>query len=330
MASHLARKRRSLRRLVSLGAALIAAPIAVAQQATKTVRISVLGNEDTPPWQGFRQGLQELGYVEGRNVAIEWRWSEGVTDRLPALPAELVGLYPDVIVVSSTQAARAVMQATRTIPIVMAVSAYPDKIGLVDSLARPGGNVTGLSNVGPELMAKKLELLREVAPKLSHLAVLWNPASPVEALAMRELLDAAAVAGVTILPFEARNPDAVKAAVAAIAASPANGLYALGNPVNFKNRQLITDFALSQRLPSIYDERLFVEAGGLISYAPSFFDMFRRAAIYVDKILKGARPADLPVEQPVRLELAINLRTARTLELTVPPALRVRADRIFE
>jgi putative ABC transport system substrate-binding protein len=321
-------KRRGFLRLVFSGTALVAPPFGAAQQVTKTVRIAALGNEDTPPWQAFRQALRDLGYIEGANVAIDWRWSGGFTERLPVLAAELVALNPDVIVASSTQAVRAAMQATSTIPIVMTVSAFPDKLGLVESLARPGGNVTGLSNFGPQLMAKRIELLKEIAPTLSQLAVLWNPASPVEPLAQHELRTAAAAAGVTILPFETRNPDAVKAALADVAASPADGLYAVGNPINFKGRQLIADFALDRHLPSIYDERLFVEAGGLISYAPSFTDLFRRAATYVAKILKGAKPADLPVEQPAKFELAINLKTARRLDLTVPPALLLRADQV--
>jgi putative ABC transport system substrate-binding protein len=303
---------------------------AEAHQAGKMYRIAVLGNENNPPWQGFRQGLRDLGYVDGRNVTMEWRWSEGKTERLPGLAMELVALKPDVIVASGTQAVRAAKQATSAIPIVMTTSSYPDKIGLVESLSRPGGNITGLSNVGPELSGKKLELLKEIAPKASRVAVLWNPASPVEPLTVRELLTAARAVGVEIQSVEVRSPDDFSAAFAALSSSRVDALLALGNPINFRGRQLIADFALRNRLPSIYDERLFVDAGGLMSYAPSFTDSFRHAATYVDKILKGAKPADLPVEQPTKFELVINLKTAKALGLTIPPSLLLRADQVIE
>ena len=316
---------------VILTLSVILAPLAAqAQPAGKVYRIGVLGNENAPPWEGFRQGLRELGYVDSRNVTMEWRWSEGKTDRLPALAIELVGLRVDIIVASGTQAVRAAKQATSTIPIVMAVSSYPERIGLVASLARPGGNVTGLSNVAPELSGKKLELLKEIAPKASRLAVLWNRASPVEPLGLQALRAAAPAAGMEILSVEVSTADDYPAAFASVASRRAHALMAHGNPVNFKNRQLIADFALRSRLPSIYEERLFVEAGGLMSYAPSFTDLFRRAATYVDKILKGAKPADLPVEQPTRFELVINLKTAKTLGLTIPPLVLFRADQVIE
>lgn len=303
---------------------------AVAQPPGKIYRVGVLGNENNPPWEGFRQGLRELGYVDGRNVTIEWRWSEGKPDRFPDLATEVVALKPDVIVASGTQAIRAAKRATSAIPIVMTTSSYPDKIGLVASLSRPGGNVTGLSNVGPELSGKKLELLKEVAPKASRVAVLFNPASEVEPLAVRELSAAAPAVGVEIQPVEVRSPDDFSAAFAALSRSRVDALLALGNPINFRGRQLLADFALKNRLPSIYDERLFVEAGGLMSYGPSFTDSFRRAATYVDKILKGAKPADLPVEQPTKLDLVINVKTAKILGLTIPPSVLLRADRLVE
>ena len=311
-------------------AMLVTPRIVEAQQAGKVYRIGVLGNENNPPWEGFRQGLRDLGYVDGRNVTIEWRWSEGKTDRFPALATDLVALKPDIIVASGTQAVRAAMEATSAIPIVMTTSSYPEKIGLVKSLSRPGGNVTGLSNVGPELSGKKLELLREIAPKVSRVAVFWNPASPVEPLALQELLTAAAPVSVEIQSVEVRNPDDFSAAFAAVSSSRVHALLALGNPINFRGRRLIADFALRNRLPSIYDERVFVDAGGLMSYAPSFTDSFRRAATYVDKILKGAKPADLPVEQPTKFELVINLKTAKALGLTIPPLLLLRADHVIE
>jgi putative ABC transport system substrate-binding protein len=303
---------------------------AVAQPPGRIHRVVVLGNENNPPWEGFRQGLRELGYVEGQNITIEWRWSEGKPDRFPGLATEIVALKPDVIVASGTQATRAAKRATSAIPIVMTTSSYPDKIGLVDSLSRPGGNVTGLSNVGPELSGKKLELLKAIAPKASRVAVVFNPASEVEPLTVRDLSAAAAAVGVEIQPVEVRSPDDFSAAFAALLPGRVHALLALGNPINFKGRQLIVDFALKNRLPSIYDERLFVEAGGLMSYASSFTDSFRRAATYVDKILKGAKPADLPVEQPTKLELVINVKTAKILGLTIPPSLLLRADRLVE
>jgi putative ABC transport system substrate-binding protein len=301
-----------------------------AQPAAKTHRIGILGNQPTPPWDAFRQGLRDLGYVEGRNVTIDTRWSQGVTDRLPALAGELVGLRVDVIVASGTQAVRAAKQATSSIPIVMPVSSYPERIGLVDSLARPGGNVTGLSNVSPELQGKRLQLLKEIAPSVSRVAVLFNADSPVEPLGFRELLAAAPVAGLTVQPVDLRTPDHFPAALAAVTASRAQALMAFGNPVNFQGRRLIVDFAARERLPGIFEERLFVEAGGLMSYAPSFADLFRRAATYVDRILKGARPADLPVEEPVTFELVINLKTARALGLTIPQSVLIRADQLIE
>lgn len=314
-----------------LAGTLLASPlIAFAQQPTKRPRIGILGNEDTPPWQGFRQGLRDLGYVDGRNVTIESRWSEGKIERLPTLANELVQLKVDVIVASSTPAIRAAKQATSTIPIVMAVSSFPDKIGLVESLARPGGNVTGLTNVAPELAGKRIQLLNEIAQKVSRVAVLWNPASPVEPLGFQELLALRRIAGVEIQSIEVRAPDDYAAAFASVSANHAEALYVFGNPINFKQRQLIADFALKSRLPSIYEERLFVESGGLLSYAPSFIDLFRRAATYVDKILKGAQPANLPVEQPTKFELVINLITAKALGLTIAQSLLQRADEVIQ
>jgi len=322
-------KRAALTVVLALG--LLAAPLAAeAQQAMKVYRIGILGNENNPPWDGFRQGLLDVGYVDGRNLSMEWRWSEGKPDRFPALAMELVALRPDVIVASGTQAVRAAMEATSAIPIVMTTSSYPEKIGLVKSLSRPGGNVTGLSNVGPELSGKKLELLKEIAPKVSRVAVFWNPASTVEPLALQELLTAARAVSVEIQSVEVRSPDDFSAAFAAVSSSRVHALLAFGNPINFRGRQLISDFALRNRLPSIYDERLFVDAGGLMSYAPSFIDSFRRAATYVDKILKGTKPADLPVEQPTKFELVINLKTAKALGLTIPPSVLGRADQIIE
>jgi putative ABC transport system substrate-binding protein len=313
----------------TLASGLVASPFAaVAQQPTKVPRIGVIGGQDGPHWDGLRQGLRELGYVDGRSVTMDWRWSEGKTERLPTLALELVQLKVDIIVVAGTQATRAAKDATSTIPIVMAVSGYPDKIGLVESLAHPGGNVTGLSNVAPELFGKRLQLLKEIAPKVSRVAVLWFPENPVEALAFRDMQAAGAAAGLDIQSIEMRTSDNYAAAFATATGSRADALYINAHAFHAKNRQLIADFALKNRLPSMYEERIFVVAGGLLSYAPSFIELFRRAATYVDKILKGAKPADLPIEQPTRFELVVNPKTAKTLGLTIPQSLRGQAELI--
>jgi len=308
----------------------VATAPAHAQPSPRRPRIGVLANQDNPPWQGFRQGLRELGYVEGGNVRIEWRWSEGRTERLPALAAELVALDVDVIVTSGTQAALAAKQATKRIPIVAALLSYPERMGLVASLARPGGNVTGLSTVSPELAGKRLELLKAIAPAVRRVAVLRNPTNPMEQLGMDEFQAAAAVLGMQVVSADAPTPDDFRAAFAAVATQRAGALVVVGNPVNFKGRQQIAQFALASKLPSIFEERLFVAEGGLLSYAPSFLDMFRRSADYVDRILKGAKPADLPVEQPTKFELVLNAKTAKAIGLTVPQELLLRADEVIE
>ena len=308
----------------------LVSPSVDAQPAARVFRIGTLGNEITPVWEGFRQGLRDLGYLEGRNISIEARWSGGSPDRLPALARELVALKPDVIVASSTQASTAAKDATTTIPIVMVLAAFPDKTGLVESLARPGGNVTGLSTLGPQLMAKRVELLKEIVPKASRLAVLCDPANPVESLALGAVVAAAEPSGVKVQTFAARTPEEVVTSLTAAMSSGADALWVCGNPANFKSRQLISDVARKNRVPSMFDERSFVEAGGLVSYGPSYFEQFRRAAAYVDKILKGAKPAELPVEQPITFELSLNQTTARMLGLTIPPSVLLRADRVIE
>ena len=303
----------------------------MAQQPAKAARIGILGNTDAPAWEGFRRGLRDLGYVDGPNVTLEWRWADGKADRYPALAIELVELKVDVIVTSSTQATLAAKQATSSIPIVMLNSSYPDKIGLVASLARPGGNITGFSNQLAELSGKKLQLLKEMAPKVSRMAVLWNPASPIEQIALGEMRAAAAVVGVEILSIEVRTADDEhRAAFAAVTAGRADALHAFGNPVNFKNAQLIADFALRNRLPSSYDERSFVGVGGLFSYGSSFIDTYRRAATVVDQILEGAKPADLPIQQPTTFEFVINLKTAKALGLAIPQSVLLRADEVIQ
>jgi len=317
------------RAFVGTASGLLASPFtAFAQRPPGLPRIGILASEVGAHWEGFRQGMRDLGYVDGRNVTIEARWFEGRTERLPPLALELVQLNVGVIVAAGTQAISAAKAATSTIPIVMALSAYPEKIGLVESLARPGGNVTGLSNVSPDLMGKRLQLLKEIAPKVSRVAVLWNPGSAVEPNGFQETLVAAPAAGVAVQSIEVRVPDDYAAAFATMTGSRADALFPFGNPVNFKNRQLIVDFASKSKLPSLFDEKLFVDSGGLLSYGPSYVDLWRRAATYVDKILRGARPADLPVEQPTKFELFINEKTANALGLRIPQSIIDRGGEI--
>ena len=326
-------KRRSLTMTIALaGGGLLTLPPALhAQPATRVVRIGVLrGTPGPSPWDDFRDGLQQLGYIEGRNLEFVVRYMEGHPERLPALAAELVALKVDIIAASGTQATRAAMQATTTIPIVMTVSSYPDRIGLVQSLARPGGNVTGLSNIAPQLQGKRLELMREIVPALQRMACLYNPDSPAERAAQDTIAAAAVVAGVEMQFAAARSPDEVPSALTAARSGGAQALLTIGNPPNFKASKLIIAYAIEQRLPTMFDEPSFVVDGGLISYAPSWKDLYRRAATYVDKIVKGAKPAELPVEQPTKLELVVNLKAAKALGLTIPQSVQLRADRVIE
>jgi putative ABC transport system substrate-binding protein len=315
----------------SVAGGLLGSPaISLAQQPAKVPRIGVLANAESAAWDAFRSGLLELGYVDGRNVTMEWRWADGKADRFPALATELVQLKVDIIVTSNTPATLAAKRATSTIAILMLNSGYPDKIGLVESLARPGGNITGFSNLAPELAGKKQQLLKEMVPKVSRVALLWNPANPVEVMGFRDALAAAAVVGLEIQSIEVRGPDDYPAAFAAVTAGRADALAANGNPVNTTNYQLIVDFALKNRLPSSFEWRVFVEAGGLFSYGSSIIDTYQHSAIYVDKILKGAKPAEMPIQQPTKFELVINLKTAKALGLTVPNSLLLRADEVIQ
>jgi len=314
-----------------VAAGLLGSPVsALAQQPTKIPRIGVLGNTDASLWDGFRRGLSELGYADGRNVALEWRWADGKTDRYPALAIDLVQSKVDLIVTSSTQATMAAKQATGSIPIVMLNSVYPDRIGLVQSLARPGGNITGFSNVSSELIGKRLQIVKELVPKASSVALMWNPAVPLEQIAFRDSTAAAAVVGVEIRSIEVRAPDEYPAAFAALTASRADAMHVFGNPVNFRNYQLIADFALRSRLPSSFEERSFVAAGGLFSYGSNYTDTYRRAATVIDRILKGANPGELPIQQPTTFELVINLKTAQALGLTIPGSVLARADEMIQ
>jgi putative ABC transport system substrate-binding protein len=277
----------------------------------------------------FLQRLRELGWIEGQSIAIEYRWAEGRTERAAEIAAELVARKVDVIVTSGTAVVVAVKQATSVIPIVFAAAGDPVGTGLVASLARPGGNVTGLSLQLTDLAAKRLELLREVAPSLGRLAILANVGGPAVLLDMREVEAAARTLGFEVIKLEVRRDDDIAPAFEALKGR-AEALYVANDPLVDTQRIRISTLALAARLPTMYGSRGHVEAGGLMSYGTNFPDMFRRAADLVDKILKGAKPADLPVEQPTKFELVINLKTAKALGLTVPPLLLARADEVIE
>jgi len=318
----------------TLVGSLLAAPRAApAQQATEKIPLVGLLDFSTPDparlnwWQAFRRGLQELGYVEGQGVRFEARWAQGRPDRLPGLAAELVGLRVDVIVTGGGEAARTAKQATATIPIVMATGSDPVKLGIVESLARPGGNVTGVSSISSDLMAKRVELLRELLPKVSRVAVLWDE-TPNARMSVQELEAAARPLGIGIHPVGVRRPDDFARAFSVAAEDRA--LIVVASSFMFTERKRIADLALKHRLPTALGAREYVEVGGLFSYAVSYPDQFRRAAWYVDRILRGVRPADLPVEQPTTFELVINLRTAKALGLTIPPSLLQRANQVIE
>jgi putative tryptophan/tyrosine transport system substrate-binding protein len=277
----------------------------------------------------LRQGLRELGYVQGDNLVIEARSIERA-DRIAALAAELVGLKPDVIVATGTQATQAVQQATRSIPIVMTGSSDPVGTHLVASLAHPGGNVTGLSLFSPELSGKRMEMLRNVTGELSSLAVLWNPDDPPAAIALKETQGAAGAMRLQIIAIEARNADDLAPAFRTIAKAGPNALVILNAPLMSIQGARIAELALGLKLPSIYTDISFPQAGGLMSYGPNFDSISKRAAIYVDRILKGENPADLPVEQPTKFDLVINLKTAKALGLDVPPSVLALADEVIE
>jgi putative ABC transport system substrate-binding protein len=283
-----------------------------------------------PRIEAFRQGLRELGYLEGRSIVVEYRWADGKFDKLPELAAELIRSNVDVIVTAVTQASIAAKKATATIPIVMVGVSDPVGSGLVSSLARPGMNVTGTSSMTAEIVGKHLELLKETLPKISPVAALWNPANPVfQALQLREIDLAARTLGVQLQFVEARGAEEIDRAFAAISKAGTKAVIVLGDPVFISHRKRIADLAMKRRLPAVSGTKEHAEAGGLMAYGPSFPDMYRRTAYYVDKILKGAKPADLPVEQPTKFELVINLKTAKQIGLTIPPNVLARADKVI-
>ena len=321
--------------LSTVSVSLLAAPLAVeAQQAAKVARIGWLSLNVAPNphlREALLQGLRDLGYVEGRNVVIELRDAGGNSGRLPALAAELVALKVDVILAGATPQALAAKQATRTVPIVFLGATDPVTDGLVTSLARPGGNVTGLSTTAtPEIIGKRLELLTQAVPGLSQVAVLLQPGERTN----QDMLKAAEVAAralrVRLQVVEARGPADFDRAFSDMTRARAGALVAFGGPMFFNERRPLVDLAAKNRLPVVYSQREFVDAGGLLAYGVNIADMYRRAATYVDKILKGAKPADLPVEQPTKFELIINLKTAKALGLTIPRSLLLRADQVIE
>jgi putative ABC transport system substrate-binding protein len=283
-------------------------------------------------FDGFRAGLQELGYVDGRTIKVEYRWAQGRFEQLPELAADLVHLNVDVLVASLTQAALVAKKATLTIPIVMAGVADPVAVGLIASLARPGGNITGTSGLAADIVGKQLELLKEVVPGVSRVAVLWNPAnSTFQALQLGEVEVAARTAGLQLQLLEVRAPNEFEAAFAdMVKEEGTRALAVLGDPLFSVYAAAIAELALKNRLATVSAGRVFTDAGIILSYGPSYFDLHKRAAVYVDKILKGAIPADLPVEQPTKFELVINLKSAKALGLEVPAALLARADEVIE
>jgi putative ABC transport system substrate-binding protein len=308
---------------------------AAAQPAGKVPRVgylAVFSHSDPTSQRGleaFRQGLRELGYVEGQNIAIESRWAGGKDERLPALAAELVRSKVDVIVAASGAATHAVQQTTRTIPIVMSLVNDPVGSGLVASLAHPGGNVTGLTIMAPDLVGKRLELLKEVIPTVPRVAFLRNPGNPASAALLREAEAAARAAGVKLQTLEARSPQEIEGAFAAMIRERTGALLTHPDAFFFTQRRQIAERAVKGRLPSIWG-RDYAEAGGLMGYGPNTLDLERRAATFVDRILKGAKPGDLPVEQPTKFDLVINLRTAKAIGLMIPRSLLQRADQVID
>jgi len=319
---------------LALSAVLFALSVsAEAQQPTKIPRIGYLAfvslSAISSRIEAFRQGLRELGYVEGKNIVIDWRSADGKLDRLPALAAELVRLKVDIIVTAGPVLTRAAKEATSTIPIVMTFDPDPVGSGFVASLARPGGNITGLSTLSPEISGKQLELLKETVTKLSRVAVLGNSTSPGNAQALSEMELAAGALKVKLQYLDVLSPKDIETTFRAASKGRAGAVLVLPSPVLTSQRTQIVDLAVKSRLPAIYWRSDFVEAGGLMSYGASQNDLDRRAATYVDKILKGRTPADLPVEQPMKFEFIVNLKAAKQIGLTIPPNVLVRADKVI-
>jgi len=318
---------------LALGALLLALSFSVeAQQLAKVPRIGFLGggspSSEWPRIEALQQGLHQLGYIEGKNITIEYRFAEGDVGRYPDLAAELGALKVDLIVVGTRRGAQAAANVTKTIPIVFVGVSDPVRTKLVASLARPGGNLTGLSLLAPELSGKRLELLKEAVPGIARVAVLWNPTALGSSL--KAMQAAAPSLGVQIQPLEVRSSTDFESALQAAAKERAGALALTPDPLFNSNRKRIVDLAAKNRLPAMYPDSAFVEAGGLMSYGPSVIDLYRRAATYIDKILKGIKPADLPVEQPMKFDFIINLKTATQIGVTIPPNVLARADKVIK
>jgi putative ABC transport system substrate-binding protein len=327
--------RMAVQALVTLSLGLLAAvPSIGAQQPAKVPKIGFLSAEvpaaNFDVMEAFQRGLHNLGYAEGESLVVVYRFAEGNYNRLPDLAAELVRLKVDVIVVVTTPAALAAKRATGSIPVVFTQVSDPVASGLVRSLAHPGGNITGLSVIGTDLAGKRLELLKEVVPRASRVAVLWDPGQPAGALQLKETETAARSLGVQAQRVEARGPDDFQSALSTVKKMRAGSLVVLSGSLFFAHRYRLADLLLRERLPSTFVRKEFVEAGGLLYYGPNYTDQHRRVAYYVDRILKGTKPADLPVEQPTRLELVINMKTAKALGLAIPQSVLVRADRVIQ
>ena len=310
-----------------------------AQQAKKIPRVGILfiGGRDQPHLEAFKQGLREHGYTEGKNIVLDYRYAEGKVDRLPSLAADLVQLKVDVIVTTSGNSARAATEATKTIPIVLTTGADPVKSGLAESLAKPGGNVTGLSIIEEDLSGKRVDILKESFPKMTRLAFLWNPlAVPYSAaattsgnLSYDEVEKITKTIGVQLLPYKVQSLAEIEKAFADMPKVRPHALLVVQSPLMTLNSKKIVELALKQRLPGMYPSRQFAEEGGLMAYGPLIGDLYHRAATYVDKILKGAKPDELPVEQPTKFEFVINLKTAKQFGLTIPPNVLARADKVI-
>ena len=314
-----------------------ATPSFPGQQVKAVPRVGYLGlgspGGNPESLDGLRQGLRDLGYVEGQNITIEYRWAEGNLGRLPALAAELVQLKADLIVAPATRAIQAAKEATQTIPIVMTNSRDPVGTGVVARLARPGGNVTGMSMMTPDVSAKRLQLLKEIVPKASRVGILWNPGyldKALEESQWEENRAAARALGLSLQSRAVRALDDLDGAFASMTRERADALVVLTDPLTLTYRKQIAAGAAMHRLPAMYELRQYVDAGGLMAYGASLFELNRRAATFVDKILKGAKPADLPVEQPTKFELVVNLKAAQVLGLTIPPSILVRADQVIQ
>jgi ABC-type uncharacterized transport system substrate-binding protein len=320
--------------VTGLGAVLAAPHAAEAQQAARTVTIGYLGNSspslESTEVDAFREGLQQLGYAERKNLVIKYKWAEGRQERYGVLARELVALNPDVIFTAGTPGTIAARQATRSIPIVAAVMGDPVATGLVESLSKPGGNITGLSTLNLELEAKRLELFKQAIPNLSRLAVVLNTGNPFNAVAWKHTQRAAEMLSITVHPVEVHRPDDIARALSAIKATRVDGLVVMPDRVLLSYRASILQFMVANRLPGMFAARAWAQDGGLMAYEADTADMYRRSAGIVDKIVRGAKPADLPVEQPTKFVFVINLKTAKALALTIPPSVLGRADQLVE